>query len=78
MAKCKASGKTPQFGNNVPFSLKKTRKKWDVNVQKRSIYVPELGRTVRIKLSARALRSVDKLGLMPYLRKQGKTLKDVL
>lgn len=75
--KCKVSGKGPMFGNNVSHSNKRTRRTWLPNVQKRSIFVPELGRTVRIKMSARALRSVDRIGLMPYLKKQGLTLKDV-
>lgn len=77
MAKCKVSGKKPLFGNNVSFSQKRTRRRWEPNVQKRTIFVPELGRPVRLKMSARALRTVDKVGLMPYLRKQGLTLKDV-
>lgn len=77
MAKCKLTGKKPQFGNNVPFSLKKTRRQWKPNVQKRSVYVPELGRSITVQMSARALRTVNKIGLMPYLKKQGLTIKDI-
>jgi len=77
MAKCKLSGKGPLSGNRDTFSHKKTRRKWQPNVQKRSIYVAELGRSISIKTSARAMKTVNKIGLMEYLRKQGLTLKDV-
>ena len=75
--KCKLSGKGPLVGNNVSFSQKKTKRRFLPNIQIKRIYVPELDRHVRIKMSVRAMRTVDKIGLMPYLKKQGLTLKDV-
>jgi ribosomal protein L28 len=43
------------------------------------MFVPELGRTVRVQLSARALRTVEKNGgLMPYLRSHGMRIEDVM
>lgn len=76
--KCKLSGKGPMTGNNVSFSQKKTKRRFLPNIQIKRIYVPELDRHVRIKMSVRAMRTVDKIGLMPYLKKQGLTLKDVV
>ncbi len=78
MAKCKLSGRKPMSGNRVSFSQKKTKRVFKPNVQSKKIYVPELGRSVRISMSVRAMRAVDKIGLMPYLRRQGLALKDVL
>ncbi|MCB0191111.1 MAG: 50S ribosomal protein L28 [Anaerolineae bacterium] len=75
--KCQISGKGPLTGNNVPFSQKKTRRRWLPNLQKRKIYVPELGRSIRLKVSTRALRTIDKKGLSTYLRDEGLTLKDI-
>ena len=75
--KCKLSGKGPMSGHNVSFSQKKTKRRFMPNIQSKRVYVPELDRTVRIKMSVRAMRTVDKIGLMPYLRKQGLSLKDV-
>ena len=75
--KCKLSGKGPMTGHNVSFSQKKTKRRFLPNIQTKRIYVPELDRHVRIKMSVRAMRTVDKLGLMTYLKKQGLTLKDV-
>ena len=77
--RCAITGKGRQFGNNVPFSHKKTRKSWKPNVQDKKIFVPELGRSVRIRLSTRAMRTMDKKGgLMAYLRSEGLRLNDVI
>lgn len=76
--KCKITGKGPMTGNNVSFSQKKTRRRFLPNIQTKKIYIPELDRHVRIKMSVRAMRTVDKIGLMPFLKKQGLTLKDVV
>jgi large subunit ribosomal protein L28 len=76
--KCKISGKGPMAGNNVSFSQKKTRRRFLPNLQTKKIYIPELDRTVSIRMSARALRTVDKVGLMAYLNKEGLKLQDVV
>jgi len=47
------------------------------NLTKKRLYVPELKRFVRLKISARAQRSITKLGLLRFLRSKGLTLKDV-
>jgi large subunit ribosomal protein L28 len=75
--KCSISGKKPLSGNNVSHANNRTKKWQKPNVHSKRIYVPELGRTVRVKLSTRALRNVSKLGLMTYLKKEGLQLKDV-
>ena len=75
--KCKLTGKGPMSGHNVSFSQKKTKRRFLPNLQTKRIYVPELDRSVRIKMTVRAMRTVDKIGLMPYLKKQGLALKDV-
>lgn len=76
--KCKLTGKGPMSGNNVPFSLKKTKRRFLPNIQSKRVYVPELDRHVRIRMTTRAMRTMDKKGgLMNYLRDEGLTLKDV-
>ena len=34
MAKCEGCGKGPQFGNNVSHSMRHTKRRWNVNVQR--------------------------------------------
>ena len=76
--KCKLTGKGPMAGNNVSHAHNKTRRVQLPNLQWKRIYVPELDRTVRLRLTTRALRTIDKKGLMAYLRDEGLKLKDIL
>ncbi|MFP4377756.1 MAG: 50S ribosomal protein L28 [Spirochaetales bacterium] len=76
--KCSITGKKPLSGNNVSHAHNKTRRYQRPNIQKKRIYVPELGRFVRLTLSTRALRSVSKVGLLSYLKKNKLELKDVI
>jgi len=76
--KCKLTGIGPMAGNNVSHAHNKTRRVQLPNLQWKRIYIPELDRTVRIRLTTRALRTIDKKGLMAFLRDQGLKLKDIL
>ncbi len=76
--RCKLTGKGPLAGNHVSHAHNKSKRRQLPNIQTKKIFVPELGRTVKIKMSTRAMRTVDRKGLMPYLRAQGLNLKDVL
>jgi len=75
--KCSITGKKPMSGNNVSHAHNKTRRYQLPNIKKKRIFVPELGRHVRLKLSTRALRSVSKVGLLAYLKKKNLKLADV-
>ena len=76
--KCKLTGKGPMTGHNVSHAQNHTKRRWLPNVQKRRIFVPELDRWVRVRVSARGLRTISKKGFMIYLKDEGLTLKDVL
>jgi large subunit ribosomal protein L28 len=75
--KCDITGKRPLAGNNVSHAHNKTRKRQLPNLQSKRIFVPELGRSVRLKVATSALRSIDKMGLASFLRKNGLSLSDV-
>ena len=55
---CEISGKGPLSGNNRSHSLRATRRKWNVNLQKVKVMVDGKPQTIRV--SARALRSMKK------------------
>ena len=42
-----------------------------MNVQRRRLWVPELGRHVTLKVTTSDIRSIDKLGLLAYAKKNG-------
>ena len=64
-------------GNNVSHAHNKTRRYQLPNIKKKRIFVPELDRHIRLKLSTRALRSISKVGLLAYLKKNNLQLRDV-
>ncbi len=76
--KCKLTGKGPMSGHNVSFSQKKTKRRFLPNLQSKKVFIPELNRTVKLRMTTRAMRTMDKKGgLMNYLRDEGLQLKDV-
>ena len=74
---CKLTGKKPLRGNRVSKSNIKTNRFQYPNLQKKKIFIPELNKSVTIKLSVKAMKIVDKTGLLPYLKKQGLTFGDI-
>ncbi len=75
--KCKLTGKKPLVGNHVSHANNKIKRRQYPNLQNKRIYVEELGKFVRVRLSTNALKTVTSKGLMPYLRQQGLRLEDV-
>lgn len=55
---CDITGKGKQFGNNVPFSQKKTRKVWKPNLQPKTLVIG--GQKVRLKLATSTIRTLKK------------------
>lgn len=54
-------GKTKQYGNNVPHSKHKTRRTWLPNVHTKRLMSDALGRDLKVKLTTRALKSINKV-----------------
>jgi len=78
MAKvCKITNKRPLVGNNVSKSHRKTKRRQLPNLQSKKIYVPELKRSVKLKLSTSAIKTIDKNGLFAYLKKNNLKLADI-
>ena len=58
---CAISGKGPLTGNKRSHSLRATRRKWNVNLQKVNVIVD--GKPVKMRISARALKTLKKQGM---------------
>lgn len=71
MARSQITGKRRMRARNVSHSNIKTPRWQKVNVQRRRLWVPELGRYVSLKLTTRDLRSIDKVGLLAFAKKHG-------
>jgi large subunit ribosomal protein L28 len=71
MARSEITGKRKLHARNVSHSNIKTHRWQHVNIQKRRLWVPELGRFVTLKVTTRDLRSITKMGLLAYAKKHG-------
>ncbi|MEO6513178.1 MAG: 50S ribosomal protein L28 [Candidatus Saccharimonadales bacterium] len=59
---CEITGKGKQYGNNVSFSQRHTKKVWKPNLQKKTMIVD--GKKVTMKISTQAIRTLKKKGLL--------------
>lgn len=60
---CQVTGATPGFGHHVSHSHRRTKRRFDVNVQRKTYWAPSLGRRVTLTLSARGIKTVDVRGI---------------
>jgi large subunit ribosomal protein L28 len=62
MYKCDLTGKSKQFGNNVSFSQRHTKKVWKPNLQSKTVTVN--GTKIKLRISTQAIRTLKKKGLL--------------
>lgn len=60
--RCAFSGKGVQTGNNVSHAHNKTRRRYLPNLQRTSLYSDALGQMVRLRLTTRAIRTIEHNG----------------
>lgn len=66
---CQVTGKRPITGNNVSHANNKTRRRFLPNIQQKRFWVEEENRFVTLKVSARGIRTIDKVGIKAILDK---------
>jgi large subunit ribosomal protein L28 len=66
---CDLTGKKAMKGNSVSFSNKKTKRRFNPNLQTKRFYVPELKEWITLKVSTSALRTIDKIGIGAAIEK---------
>ena len=59
---CELTGKRPMVGNNVSHANNKTKRRFLPNLQDVTLISETLGRTVKLRISSAALRTVDHRG----------------
>jgi len=69
--KCILTGKRPNVANKVSHSNIKTKKRQLPNLQSKRLWLEEEQRWVRLKISTRALRTINKKGLGRYAAEVG-------
>lgn len=74
MQVCDLTGKGKQYGNNVSFSQRHTKKVWKPNLQTKTLVID--GKKVRMKLSAQAIRTLKKKGVIGSASADAKQLAE--
>lgn len=64
---CQVTGKRPAVGNNVSHANNKTRRRFLPNLHHKRFWVESEGRFVTLRVSANAIRTIDKVGIESVL-----------
>ena len=65
---CQITGKKVKTGNNVSHSNIKTKRTFRPNLFTKRFYIPEEDKWVTLKVSAQALRTINKKGISAVLK----------
>lgn len=68
MRACQITGKTAQTGNHVSHSNHKTKRRFNVNLQKKRFYLAETDSWIELRVSAAGIRTINKKGLSASLK----------
>ena len=60
---CMVTGARPGFGNSRSHSNRGTRRRWNVNIQKKRFWLATERRWVTLTVSARGIKTIDKRGI---------------
>ena len=64
---CQVTGKGPMSGNNVSHANNKTKRRFLPNIHVKRFWVDEENRFVKLRVSIKGMRIIDKLGIQTIL-----------
>ena len=74
---CQVTGKRPITGNNVSHANNKTKRRFLPNLHEQRFWVDSERRFVRLRVSTKGIRIIDKLGIdavLADIRKRGESV----
>ncbi len=60
---CEITGARPMTGNNVSHAKNHTRRRWEPNLKKKRIFLPDQNRWVTVRLTVAAIKTISKIGI---------------
>lgn len=60
---CQVTGARPVTGHLISHSHRRTKRRWLPNLQRKRYWVPSLGRTITLTVSAKGIKIIDKKGI---------------
>ena len=76
-ARCQVTGRSPGFGNTVSHSHRRSRRRWNPNIQKKTYYLASQGRRITLRVSAKGIKVIDRDGIeavVARLRRNGEKI----
>jgi large subunit ribosomal protein L28 len=76
-AHCQVTGRSPGFGNAVSHSHRRTRRRWNPNIQTKMYFLPSKGRRIKLRVSAKGIKIIDRDGIdavAARLRRRGEKI----
>ena len=73
-AHCQVTGRKPGFGNSVSHSHRRTKRRWNPNIQAKTYYLPSEDRRIRLHVSTKGMKVIDRDGIeavVARLRREG-------
>ncbi|MFE3444283.1 50S ribosomal protein L28 [Nocardia sp. NPDC059180] len=62
-AHCQVTGRRPGFGKSVSHSHKRTSRRWNPNIQRKTYYLPSEDRRITLTVSAKGIKTIDRDGI---------------
>ena len=66
---CQVTGRKPEFGKQVSHSHRRTNRRWNPNIQRRTFYLPSEGRSITLNVSTKGLKTIDRDGIESVVAK---------
>lgn len=60
---CQVTGKSPGFGNAVSHSHRRTKRRFDPNIQNKRYWLPSERRFVKLRISTKGMKVIDARGI---------------
>ena len=65
---CELTGKRAMSGNNVSHAMNKTKRAFSVSLFKKRFYLPEEDKWISLKVSAKAIKNINKKGITQVIK----------
>ena len=62
-AHCQVTGRSPSFGNSVSHSNRRTRRRWNPNIQRKTYFLPSQWRSITLRVSTKGIKVIDRDGI---------------
>lgn len=76
--KRKITGTKPLFGQSRSKAYNTVKRQFKPNLQNKRIYVTELDKWIRVQVTAKEIKTIDKIGLLEFLKRRDIPLKSLL